>query len=373
MRVLFNILIGLVSLIVLLFVILISLFKLWHHVIEMPYVSGLNMLGFLKKTTECTIDKLHKKVTEKLKVEPPRKNKRVRIRILSLNMFLLPGPFARHSKNDSKNERLEAFCKNYLTSFDIVCLQECFSTFSTRYHSLVNMARTYGFNHVVFPEPPSLMSAELFDSGTTILSRYPILRRSWKPFPHATWPNLFASNGIMHAMIDVGNINTGTKLVNVFNIHLQSYLTLRPSPSTIIAQEIQLKTIWDCVNEISHHQIPTVVCGDWNVDMNYGSNRKRVWKYAPAGFRIAIPHVIDDNKPKRYTHRSYFMGKHEVATLSSKVRPKDMTRLKQVSMWLDHIFYKNVHLVSANIHAFRMNKYPYKCSDHDGVSTIIEF
>lgn len=371
MKVLLNILLGLVAIIVLFFTVLIAMFKFWHHAIEMPYVSGLcSMSGFLRRMADSTDVTAIKKG---IKLHTAAQcTKRTRIRILSLNMFLLPGPFTRHSTNDSKDERLEAFCKTYLASFDVVCLQECFSTFSTRYHRLVHMAREYGFNHVVFPEPPSLVSAELFDSGTTILSRYPILRRSWKPFPHATWPNLFASNGIMHALIDVGNANTGTKLVNVFNIHLQSYLTLRPSPSTLIAQELQLKTLWKRVNEVSHPRMPTVVCGDWNVDMNYGSNRKLVWKYAPVGFRMAIPHVFDDSKPKRYTHSSYFMGNNEVATLSSKVHPRDITRLKQVSMWLDHIFYRNVTVVTANIHTFVMNKHPYRCSDHDGVSTVIE-
>ncbi len=280
---------------------------------------------------------------------------------------MLPGPFVRHSWHDSKEERLKEFCRLYLPAYDILCLQECCSTFSSRYHTLVKLAKAHGHHHIVLPEAPSWMSAELFDSGTTILSRYPILARSWTPFPISTYPNLFAANGLQWALIDLGPRG----LLNVFNLHLQSYLTLRPSPLAVVTQEAQLKTVWSMVERLAHPSTPTVVCGDWNIDLAHAPNRKFIWRHVPKandgveGFSLAIPHYP---KVPISTHRAFYKGGKEMATLKAKVSLAQQKEMEEIPQWLDHIFYRNLTVKDACIHSFELTTYPYRCSDHDGVS-----
>jgi len=323
--------------------VVIALFKFWHHAVALPLCRPI-------KTTS--------QVVSYKKLKPSK------VRLLSLNLFMLPGPVVRHKSNDSKEERLRAFCRLYLPAFDIVCLQECFSTFSSRYHTLVKLAKAHGHNHIVLPQPPSLLSTELFDSGTTILSRFPVLARGWTPFPHATWPNLFAAGGLMWALIDLGPKG----LLNVFNLHLQSYLTLRPSPHALISQDAQLKTLWSAVKAKAHPGVPTLVCGDWNVDLTHAASRRLIWKYVPEGFSLAIPHVP---RVPLSTHRGFYRNGKEVATLAVKAPVQESPPL-EVPQWLDHIFYKGVGLEDACMHAFELRDYPYRCSDHDGVSIILD-
>ena len=52
------------------------------------------------------------------------------VRILTLNMFLRPGPINTNG-NDYKEERLLAFAEAYLDKFDIICFQELFSWISS--------------------------------------------------------------------------------------------------------------------------------------------------------------------------------------------------------------------------------------------------
>lgn len=341
LKALFHLIVILVWIGISLGIALLCVFKLWHRIVALPPVRTL----FRQKHSEKPL----------VPIAPTT------IRLLSLNLFLLPGPVVRHSWSDSKEERLAEFCRLYLPAFDIVCLQECFSTFSSRYHTLVKQAKAHGHHYIVWPQSPSWTSPQLFDSGTTILSRYPVLARGWDPFPYSTWPNVFAPSGLLWALIDLGPRG----LLNVFNVHLQSYLTIRPSPLAQIAQDSQLKVLWEAVQKRAHPGTPTVICGDWNIDLAHASNRKFIWKHVPEGFSLAIPHY--PSVPLS-THRAFYNGQKEVATLKAKVSNRDQETLEEIPQWLDHIFYKNLQPKDACIHSFELTTYPFRCSDHDGVS-----
>jgi len=325
----------------------VCVFKLWHRAVALPSPRQVIKEGLKakKQSTDISI------------------RNDTKVRLLSLNLFMLPGPVVRHSWCDSKEERLKEFCRLYLSSFDVLCLQECFSTFSSRYHTLIKEAKVHGHHYHVLPQAPSWASAELFDSGTTILSRYPILARKWTPFPWATYPNIFAAQGLQWALIDLGPKG----LLNVFNLHLQSYLTLRPSPLAMMAQESQLKRVWEAVRRLAHPHAPTVVCGDWNIDMAHAPNRKFMWKHVAPKFQLAIPH---HPQVPLSTHRAFYRNGKEVATLKAKVSSREQRGLEECPQWLDHIFYKNLQLHDACIHAFELKTHPYRCSDHDGVSIV---
>ena len=75
-----------------------------------------------------------------------------KLRLLSLNMFLRPtGVADDYAVDDFKDERLDGFISECLNDdFDIVCLQECFSTLNSRKARLIREARKRGFKCALY-------------------------------------------------------------------------------------------------------------------------------------------------------------------------------------------------------------------------------
>jgi hypothetical protein len=91
------------------------------------------------------------------------------VRILTYNIFLRPPP-VKNNDDDYKNERLQDFCK-IINDFDIICLQEMFSTYNSRKHELISEAYKKGFFFFIDAPTPSLFSQYMTDAGLVILSR----------------------------------------------------------------------------------------------------------------------------------------------------------------------------------------------------------
>jgi hypothetical protein len=67
-------------------------------------------------------------------------------KILTYNIFLRP-PLAVTNLSDHKDSRTEDFSKLHLEKFDIVCLQELFSSYNYRQDVIINEAKKLGFKH----------------------------------------------------------------------------------------------------------------------------------------------------------------------------------------------------------------------------------
>ena len=92
------------------------------------------------------------------------------VRLLTLNIFMLPGG----DNGQYKAGRLAYFTQNVLKDYDIVCLQEMFSSFSGRQSQLVDAAKRQGFEAVREDWKPL---SGLVDGGLVILSRLPVVKR----------------------------------------------------------------------------------------------------------------------------------------------------------------------------------------------------
>ncbi|KAJ3328305.1 hypothetical protein HDU76_010193 [Blyttiomyces sp. JEL0837] len=139
-----------------------------------------------------------------------------RVRILSYNIFLRP-PGIKNNSSDYKNARLAYFCNTVLMSYDIICLQEMFSSWSTRLSKLLSYAKKAGLEYHVASPSKGLLNASV-DGGLLILSRYPIVKSEKITFKRGIYGDRYAAKGAIYAKINV----SPTQSMHVFNSHLQS-------------------------------------------------------------------------------------------------------------------------------------------------------
>ncbi|ORY29897.1 hypothetical protein BCR33DRAFT_571763 [Rhizoclosmatium globosum] len=96
------------------------------------------------------------------------------VRVLSYNIFLRP-PGITNNTSDYKNARLSHFATAVLPGYDVVCLQEIYSSGSTRMSKLLVQAKKYGFEYHVASPSKGILNTSV-DGGLLILSRYPIVK-----------------------------------------------------------------------------------------------------------------------------------------------------------------------------------------------------
>ena len=145
------------------------------------------------------------------------------MRVLSLNIQLLP-PLVHTTGGPSyKDERLRYFVERVLPDYDVVCLSEAWTCWICgcvpitagplgRCEQLVCAARERGFPHAVrAPRPPS---CKLLDSGLLVLSRLPISASAQLSFTHpGCGVERVVTNGALYARVNG---------VALFVAHLQS-------------------------------------------------------------------------------------------------------------------------------------------------------
>lgn len=71
-----------------------------------------------------------------------------KIKLLSLNLFLRP-PAIRTNSTDHKAARTSYFLDNIISKYDIVCLQEVFTSFNYRRNTIKKEAQKKGFQYYV--------------------------------------------------------------------------------------------------------------------------------------------------------------------------------------------------------------------------------
>ena len=95
------------------------------------------------------------------------------IRILTLNLFLRP-PGICTNASDHKDLRTSYFLHNISRDFDIICLQEVFSTLSNRKDLIKATAKSQGFLYSYENPRPNPLYGQFTDGGLLILSKLPI-------------------------------------------------------------------------------------------------------------------------------------------------------------------------------------------------------
>ena len=137
------------------------------------------------------------------------------IKLLTLNLFMRP-PLIKTNSSDFKEARLQEFIK-CLPDYDIMCLQEVFTTFNTRKQRLISYAMKAGFQYHAQSEEPSLFSSFVTDGGLLILSRFPILEVEFRPFDYGVLADAISYKGVLYAKIEVEG-----RILHLFTTHTQA-------------------------------------------------------------------------------------------------------------------------------------------------------
>lgn len=186
------------------------------------------------------------------------------LRMLSLNFYMRPmGVSDMHG--DYKKERLNDFILHRLHEFDVLSLQEMFSTFSLRRNELVLAAKKHGFSYVASSPPPSPFSFQCFDAGLLILSRYPLEDVAFMEFDESCHSDSLANKGALSASVRFGP--EPLDVIRLFNTHLQASYSHKDVDATSVALS-QLRQVFGLVRDgLSKSQHEAVLlAGDLNLD-----------------------------------------------------------------------------------------------------------
>lgn len=202
------------------------------------------------------------------------------VRILTYNIFMRP-PLVHNNANDYKNERLEEFLK-VMDQFDVVALQEMFSSYNTRVKKLFARARALGFVHQVKCVSPGSFSRFVADGGVVILSKFPIVETDAHIFKDCTHPDALAAKQVIYAKILVkkgtaaGSPSSAASEdlhLHFFTTHLQSsHFSATPQQNlkhkaTRMKQVVELGKFVRAKLHKDHSGMRyAVITGDLNVD-----------------------------------------------------------------------------------------------------------
>ncbi|KAJ3184784.1 hypothetical protein HDU85_001462 [Gaertneriomyces sp. JEL0708] len=194
------------------------------------------------------------------------------LRILTLNFFLRPpGIYEPGSKGDWKVERLRLFAETQFANYDIIALQETFSSLSQRKAELVNLAKKHGLVHSAIGKPQRIWKLRV-DAGLLILSRYPVVNVDEWTFQRGTeLGDWLAAKGVLYARIQLPSNGTDTaekvSYLHMFTTHYQSTDSKR-AIELRHRQFVESKEFIDAM--LTRHgrqpHEPVLLVGDLNVD-----------------------------------------------------------------------------------------------------------
>eukprot|EP00871_Galdieria_phlegrea_P004886 jgi/Galph1/5399/GphlegSOOS_G4019.1 len=197
-----------------------------------------------------------------------------KFQLLSYNIFIRP-PGVNSNGNDYKDERLLRFL-SHMAHYDIICLQELFTTGSDRWQALTNAAKVLGFAYEahlgrkLFSWLPKIV-----DGGVTILSRFPILSTDSLFFERASYSTIdcIVGKGVLYAKIELPL--SEPCYLHLFSTHLQA--GDEPRKEMMDIKLAQLKQIRDFIySKLNGKEREMVIlCGDLNVNGRINSTDGR--------------------------------------------------------------------------------------------------
>lgn len=187
----------------------------------------------------------------------------LKIRFLSLNLFLRPPPISTN-ESDFKDLRARYFTGVFLCKYDIICLQEVFSALSTRKKRIIEKAFEQNFRYFAESPDPPLMSGCILDCGLLILSKFPIVEQEFFPFSESLHPDRSTYKGVLHVKIRASDVN-----INLFTTHLQSKHPTNSSARYLDYRLVRRSQIQEIAQFISQKTTPeefVILAGDLNID-----------------------------------------------------------------------------------------------------------
>lgn len=186
------------------------------------------------------------------------------IRVLTLNMFLRP-PLVKNNECDYKDQRVQYLCREIIDHYDVVCLQEVFSTLNTRRAQIISLASKKGFAYSCNSPSPGFFKAQVIDGGLLILSRFPILESDFMGFGNGMFPDIFSYKGILHA-----RIQTPGKNINFFTLHTQATYPTDDLDKLELYRQVRREQLEHSekfvMDKVGIYQEPFLILGDFNIN-----------------------------------------------------------------------------------------------------------
>ena len=123
------------------------------------------------------------------------------IRLLTFNTFLRPY-LIKTNDDDYKQERMEQMITAF-QDYHIVCLQECFDTFTHRQFELITKLGQAGFKYVSSSDKPGLCEPKMIDGGIVVLSKFPIVESKFYDFGTMGQSDGLSKKGLLFCRIKI--------------------------------------------------------------------------------------------------------------------------------------------------------------------------
>lgn len=226
------------------------------------------------------------------------------LKLASYNVFLLPGFTSYFIKiKHYQTLRQKLISERIIPKYDIICLQELFTTLSPHQRRIISSAAQSGLTYSAAPPNRTFCSLRLTNSGLLTLSRHKIIRRDFRRFKSASGADAMTEKGILYTKIKLPN-----GILHLFNTHLQAtYGDVYPIEDGTYPQLKNLKCRFDQCLELREYVTETL--NEWSSE--YNELKRGLIKE----FNDTVIVLGDFNiKSSRYLPKSYFQFEnHEKA------------------------------------------------------------
>lgn len=226
--------------------------------------------------------------------------------LLSLNMFLLPGPVVHRVGGDYKTERMQQFVREHAAAYDVLALQETFASLTGRQRQLRALLHREAGYEAFFAMPDGdaphcvggLLCAHAtrapllsFDAGLLVAARgsaWQPAATHWLEYADGTGFDAWARKGALHARLRHRGSNGTALCVDVFTTHLQS----GGSERKLRVRAAQLRELGAFVQRHASPSCTAVLCGDFNID--YGdTDEMRLLRTTARNALHAVGHAVE--------------------------------------------------------------------------------
>lgn len=291
------------------------------------------------------------------------------VRILTFNMFMRPNVwFIKHTESDYKNQRLEIFLRDHAQRFDVMLLQELFSTFTLRQSRVLN--DTYEFNAVggcaryLCFNRHGAFNLPFLDSGVVTVSKYPIVAQDRIVYQKGNKIDGLVPKTCLWTLLKLEE-----RYLNVFNTHMQATHThLDSGHMSDGIRNSQVKEMVEFVaNRMDIYRYPSLVCGDFNLD---SINRPPDYGYLLQQMRQSLEDIENGTFVRDlFPHHPTTFGCPGEVTFT---REEDV----DVPLCIDYMFFVGPQdwNISARVEEFLCKDEPFtQLSDHYGLSCTIQW
>ena len=87
--------------------------------------------------------------------------------------------------------------------YDIICLQECFDTFTHRQFDLIEKLEKAGFKYVNTSDKPGFCEPKMIDGGIVVMSKFPIVESNFYDYGTMGQSDGLSKKGILYCRIQI--------------------------------------------------------------------------------------------------------------------------------------------------------------------------